>query len=50
MKRRKKFSPAILTIILFIFLNNSSFFGKERSGDPLLFTHRAWDKRFLWRR
>jgi glycerophosphoryl diester phosphodiesterase len=43
---KKKLLIFILLLSLFIFLNNSSIFAKDRGGDPLLLAHRGLGQTF----
>ncbi|MEH7251698.1 glycerophosphodiester phosphodiesterase family protein [Neobacillus niacini] len=45
-KALKRFLLFILVLSVFIFINNSSFFMKERDGDPLLLAHRGLGQTF----
>ncbi|MDF2787794.1 MAG: glycerophosphodiester phosphodiesterase, partial [Neobacillus sp.] len=42
----KRLLICLLLLSLFIFLNNSSIFAKDRKGDPLLLAHRGLGQTF----
>ena len=45
-KTLKKIVIFLLLLSLFIFLNNSSIFAKDREGDPFLLAHRGIGQTF----
>ncbi|MFB5661160.1 glycerophosphodiester phosphodiesterase family protein [Alteribacillus sp. HJP-4] len=45
-KRLKWFVTGLLLLIIFIYVNNSSFFAEERNEDPLLLAHRGLGQPF----